>query len=369
MELNKTKTLETLIGQAEQITDIKNDILNRISNLRRDIEEEQAKVSDYSLREETLCEDILLEAKDLEIIEKNEIDESSSLDQITEFIQLKLSKTEIQVNKNYQDEQNIIHFEKHKLTKHNILNKRMEEFDLTVRTSNILHNEEIKNIADLIARSEEEILQLPNSGIKTYKELLSLISNLGLSFSTQPNLKTKSDNPILNKGIEKAVNEVLEELSPWERHMIKYRYGLEDSNNLSSTSHFWQFATCYRHQRHLPKHDPLTGERIHRYSETTVRNYIRKALRKLRHPSRARVLKVFINNAIKIGFELNTPLIGSLDIGQALDDFVKLNPNATDEEKSQKIYELKDSEVHMSSLREHDTFYHKFICHVLGYTF
>lgn len=366
MEANKTKTIETLIGQAEQLIDIKNDIADRIGNLRRDIEEEQAKISDYTLREETLYEDISQEAKELELITQKEVESNSTLDQIIQFVQSNLSQIESLEEIKDEEKENIINLEDHKAKRQNALQRRIEELDLTVRASNVLSNASISTIGDLIKKTEQQILGLSNMGSRTFNELTSLISTYGLSFAINSDEEKKEENPILEEGIETAVNQVLETLSPWERHMLKYEYGLEEETSLTSTSHSWQYATCYRYQfQQMPKKDPLTGQALPRYSYTTVRRYLRRAMRKLKHPTRSKILRVFIDNAYRIAIEMNTPLDGT--DGGELDRIVrKLYPNLSAEEQVKK---MSDIVIGMSELPGHDTFYHSFICTIFGERF
>lgn len=63
-----------------------------------------------------------------------------------------------------------------------VLGKNLDEFDLSVRTANCLKNASIGTVRDLVARSENEILEIKNFGKKSLEELQDLLSKLGLSF-------------------------------------------------------------------------------------------------------------------------------------------------------------------------------------------
>jgi DNA-directed RNA polymerase subunit alpha len=63
-----------------------------------------------------------------------------------------------------------------------ILAKNLDEFDLSVRTANCLKNASIGTVRELVARSENEILEIKNFGKKSLEELQELLSRLGLSF-------------------------------------------------------------------------------------------------------------------------------------------------------------------------------------------
>jgi DNA-directed RNA polymerase alpha subunit len=52
-----------------------------------------------------------------------------------------------------------------------VLAKSIEELDLTVRSLNCLSAENIKTIAQLIAKTENELLKTPNLGRKSLKEI------------------------------------------------------------------------------------------------------------------------------------------------------------------------------------------------------
>jgi DNA-directed RNA polymerase subunit alpha len=60
--------------------------------------------------------------------------------------------------------------------------KKIDEMELSVRSYNCLINEGIKYIADLVRKSEADMLKLPNFGRKSLNELKENLKVLGLSF-------------------------------------------------------------------------------------------------------------------------------------------------------------------------------------------
>lgn len=63
-----------------------------------------------------------------------------------------------------------------------LLNMNVEELELSVRASNCLRAAEIKTIADLVQKSEAEMLKYRNFGRKSLMELNQIMTELGLSF-------------------------------------------------------------------------------------------------------------------------------------------------------------------------------------------
>lgn len=63
-----------------------------------------------------------------------------------------------------------------------VLERNLEEFDLSVRTANCLKNASIQTVRDLVNKSEKEILEIKNFGKKSLEELQELLTRLGLSF-------------------------------------------------------------------------------------------------------------------------------------------------------------------------------------------
>ncbi len=63
-----------------------------------------------------------------------------------------------------------------------LLNKAIDELDLSVRSANCLKNANIGTLRDLVRRTEKEMLETKNFGKKSLEELQELLSRLGLSF-------------------------------------------------------------------------------------------------------------------------------------------------------------------------------------------
>ncbi|MBV8865857.1 MAG: DNA-directed RNA polymerase subunit alpha [Acidobacteriaceae bacterium] len=63
-----------------------------------------------------------------------------------------------------------------------VLNRSVEELELSVRSYNCLKNANIQTIGDLVQRSESEMLRTKNFGRKSLNEIKEILSGLGLSF-------------------------------------------------------------------------------------------------------------------------------------------------------------------------------------------
>jgi len=64
----------------------------------------------------------------------------------------------------------------------NLLNMRVDELELSVRSSNCLHAANIVTLEDLVHKTESEMLRYRNFGRKSLNELNGILSELGLSF-------------------------------------------------------------------------------------------------------------------------------------------------------------------------------------------
>jgi len=64
----------------------------------------------------------------------------------------------------------------------NLLRMRVDELELSVRSSNCLHAANIVTLEDLVRKTESEMLKYRNFGRKSLNELNAILSELGLSF-------------------------------------------------------------------------------------------------------------------------------------------------------------------------------------------
>jgi DNA-directed RNA polymerase subunit alpha len=62
------------------------------------------------------------------------------------------------------------------------LKRSVEELELSVRSYNCLKNAEIKTIADLVQKTEADMLKTKNFGRKSLNEIKEILSEMGLSF-------------------------------------------------------------------------------------------------------------------------------------------------------------------------------------------
>jgi DNA-directed RNA polymerase subunit alpha len=63
-----------------------------------------------------------------------------------------------------------------------VLNRSVEELELSVRSYNCLKNANIQTIGDLVQKSEAEMLRTKNFGRKSLNEIKEILTNLGLGF-------------------------------------------------------------------------------------------------------------------------------------------------------------------------------------------
>jgi len=63
-----------------------------------------------------------------------------------------------------------------------VLNRSVEELELSVRSYNCLKNANIQTISDLVQKTEAEMLRTKNFGRKSLNEIKEILSGLGLSF-------------------------------------------------------------------------------------------------------------------------------------------------------------------------------------------
>jgi DNA-directed RNA polymerase subunit alpha len=63
-----------------------------------------------------------------------------------------------------------------------VLNRSVEELELSVRSYNCLKNANIQTIGDLVQKTEAEMLRTKNFGRKSLNEIKEILGSLNLSF-------------------------------------------------------------------------------------------------------------------------------------------------------------------------------------------
>jgi DNA-directed RNA polymerase subunit alpha len=67
-----------------------------------------------------------------------------------------------------------------------LLEKSVEELELSVRSSNCLRAANIKTLGELVTKTESEMLKYRNFGRKSLKEIQDVLSEMGLTFGMDP---------------------------------------------------------------------------------------------------------------------------------------------------------------------------------------
>ena len=76
-----------------------------------------------------------------------------------------------------------------------VLNRSVEELELSVRSYNCLKNANIQTIGDLVQKSESEMLRTKNFGRKSLNEIKEILAGLGLSFGMKFDPQGRSGRP------------------------------------------------------------------------------------------------------------------------------------------------------------------------------
>jgi DNA-directed RNA polymerase subunit alpha len=77
-----------------------------------------------------------------------------------------------------------------------LLEKSVDELELSVRSSNCLRAAEIKNLGDLVQKSEVEMLKFRNFGRKSLKEIQDILSEMGLHFGMDVSPYIEGKSPV-----------------------------------------------------------------------------------------------------------------------------------------------------------------------------
>ncbi len=78
--------------------------------------------------------------------------------------------------------------------------KSVEELELSVRSYNCLKNANIKSIADLVQKSEQEMLRTKNFGRKSLNEIKEILHTMGLRLGMRVDLEALNRETVLQTG-------------------------------------------------------------------------------------------------------------------------------------------------------------------------
>ncbi len=112
----------------------------------------------------------------------------------------KLVKDHLSIFINFEEEEEDFKFEdiaRPPLMRNDLLDRSVDELELSVRSYNCLKNADIRSIRDLIRRSEREMLNTKNFGKKSLTEIKDLLHGMGLDFGMDFD---EQGNPIPGSG-------------------------------------------------------------------------------------------------------------------------------------------------------------------------
>lgn len=112
----------------------------------------------------------------------------------------KLVKDHMSIFINFEEEEEEYKFEdiaRPPLMRNDLLDKPVDELELSVRSYNCLKNADIRTIRDLIRRTEKEMLHTKNFGKKSLTEIKDLLHGMGLDFGMEFD---EQGNPIPGSG-------------------------------------------------------------------------------------------------------------------------------------------------------------------------
>jgi DNA-directed RNA polymerase subunit alpha len=73
-----------------------------------------------------------------------------------------------------------------------VLNRSVEELELSLRTHNCLKNANIRTIGELVQKTEAEMLRTKNFGRKSLNEIKEALANMGLSLGMRSDARIRS---------------------------------------------------------------------------------------------------------------------------------------------------------------------------------
>ncbi len=112
----------------------------------------------------------------------------------------KLVKDHMAIFVNFEEEEEEYKYEdiaRPPLMRNDLLDKSVDELELSVRSYNCLKNADIRSIRDLIRRSEKDMLHTKNFGKKSLTEIKDMLHGMGLDFGMDFD---ENGNPIPGSG-------------------------------------------------------------------------------------------------------------------------------------------------------------------------
>ncbi|HSK71579.1 MAG TPA: DNA-directed RNA polymerase subunit alpha, partial [Pyrinomonadaceae bacterium] len=112
----------------------------------------------------------------------------------------KLVKDHMNIFINFEEEEDDFKFEdiaRPPLMRNDLLDRSVDELELSVRSYNCLKNADIRTIRDLVRRSERDMLNTKNFGKKSLTEIKDLLHGMGLDFGMDFD---EQGNPIPGSG-------------------------------------------------------------------------------------------------------------------------------------------------------------------------
>jgi DNA-directed RNA polymerase subunit alpha len=88
-----------------------------------------------------------------------------------------------------------------------VLNRAVDELELSVRSYNCLKNANIGTIGDLVQRTESEMLRTKNFGRKSLNEIKEILSGMGLGFGMKMDASGRLSPPVGGSSISSALED------------------------------------------------------------------------------------------------------------------------------------------------------------------
>jgi DNA-directed RNA polymerase subunit alpha len=99
-----------------------------------------------------------------------------------------------------EEETKLVHSDSEEPVFNSNLLKSVEDLELSVRSYNCLKNANIKTIADLVQKTEQEMLRTKNFGRKSLNEIKEILHGMGLRLGMRVDLDALNRNTVLQSG-------------------------------------------------------------------------------------------------------------------------------------------------------------------------